>query len=109
VPTFVVDAPGGGGKIPVHPNYVVSQHENKVVLRNFEGRIVAYEEPKQYVGMCNEGHPCSFCREVLRTGEESLGVAGLFDDDPENIALIPSETADVDKQARDEASDGRSA
>jgi lysine 2,3-aminomutase len=91
VPTFVVDAPGGGGKIPVHPNYVVSQHEHKMVLRNFEGRIVAYEEPKQYVGMCNEGHPCSFCREILRNGEESVGVAGLFDDDPENIALVPAE------------------
>jgi lysine 2,3-aminomutase len=90
VPTFVVDAPGGGGKIPVHPNYLVSQHENKVVLRNFEGRIVAYEEPREYVGMCNEGHPCSFCREIYRNGESSVGVAGLFDDDPGNIALVPS-------------------
>jgi lysine 2,3-aminomutase len=91
VPTFVVDAPGGGGKIPVHPNYVVSQHEHKVILRNFEGRIVAYEEPREYHGMCTEGHPCSYCREVYRKGVETVGVAGLFDDDPENIALIPTE------------------
>ena len=97
VPTFVVDAPGGGGKIPVHPNYVVSQHENKVILRNFEGRIVAYEEPKEYIGMCNEGHPCSYCREIVRAGEDAVGVAGLFDDDPDRIALVPSETAVEDK------------
>jgi lysine 2,3-aminomutase len=109
VPTFVVDAPGGGGKIPVHPNYLVSQHENKVVLRNFEGRIVAYEEPKEYIGMCNEGHPCSYCREMYRAGEEAVGVAGLFDDDPQNIALIPSEqTSDQEEQEKD-APAGRSA
>lgn len=94
VPTFVVDAPGGGGKIPVHPNYLVSQHENKVVLRNFEGRIVAYEEPKEYIGMCNEGHPCPYCRKAFAQGHESLGVAGLFNDDPENIALVPEGTED---------------
>jgi len=93
VPTFVVDAPGGGGKIPIHPNYIVSQHEHKVVLRNFEGRIVAYEEPREYTGMCSEGHPCPYCREILYSHEPSVGVAGLFDDDPGHIALIP-ETAE---------------
>jgi lysine 2,3-aminomutase len=92
VPTYVVDAPGGGGKIPVHPNYLVSQHEHKVILRNFEGRIVAYEEPRDYAGMCSEGRPCSYCREVFRDGTETGGVAGLFDDDPEHIALVPTET-----------------
>ena len=39
VPTFVVDAPGGGGKTPVMPQYVISQAPGKVVLRNFEGVI----------------------------------------------------------------------
>ncbi|MFH1513932.1 MAG: lysine 2,3-aminomutase, partial [bacterium] len=48
VPTFVVDAPGGGGKIPVMPNYVISQAPNKVVLRNYEGVICAYSEPSGY-------------------------------------------------------------
>lgn len=48
VPTFVVDAPGGGGKIPVMPNYLVSQAPGKVVLRNFEGYITAYTEPDTY-------------------------------------------------------------
>lgn len=42
VPTFVIDAPGGGGKIPVMPSYVISRAENKVILRNFEGVITTY-------------------------------------------------------------------
>src|SRR5574344_2560368 len=49
VPTFVVDAPGGGGKIPVMPNYVISQSPNKVILRNYEGVITTYTEPSNYV------------------------------------------------------------
>ena len=48
VPTYVIDAPGGGGKIPVQPNYVVSQSPGKVVLRNFEGFITTYSEPNNY-------------------------------------------------------------
>ncbi|HMA60709.1 MAG TPA: lysine 2,3-aminomutase [Halanaerobiales bacterium] len=45
VPTYVIDAPGGGGKIPVSPQYMISQAENKVILRNYEGNIYAYTEP----------------------------------------------------------------
>ncbi|MBE2221947.1 MAG: KamA family radical SAM protein, partial [Anaerolineae bacterium] len=48
VPTYVVDAPGGGGKIPVMPNYVMSQGPGRVVLRNFEGFITTYREPLDY-------------------------------------------------------------
>ncbi len=48
VPQFIVDAPGGGGKIPVSPNYVLSQAPGKVVLRNFEGFITTYAEPLDY-------------------------------------------------------------
>lgn len=48
VPTYVVDAPGGGGKIPVMPNYVISQAPGRVVLRNFEGFITTYTEPLDY-------------------------------------------------------------
>jgi lysine 2,3-aminomutase len=43
VPTYVVDAPGGGGKIPIMPNYVISMSEDRIVLRNFEGSIVSYD------------------------------------------------------------------
>ena len=44
VPTFVVDAPGGGGKIPVMPNYLVSGAPGRVVLRNFEGAMFSYPD-----------------------------------------------------------------
>jgi lysine 2,3-aminomutase len=48
VHTYVIDAPGGGGKIPVMPNYLISMSDHKVVLRNFEGFITTYEEPIDY-------------------------------------------------------------
>ncbi|MGE4357385.1 MAG: lysine 2,3-aminomutase [Candidatus Omnitrophota bacterium] len=44
VPTYVVDAPGGGGKIPVAPNYVISQAKNQFILRNYEGKVFTYFE-----------------------------------------------------------------
>jgi len=44
VPTYVVDAPGGGGKIPVGPNYLISQDKGKHVLRNYKGKIYTYVE-----------------------------------------------------------------
>ena len=45
IPTFVVDAPHGGGKIPLLPNYIVSTSPTHTVLRNFEGMFIAYPEP----------------------------------------------------------------
>lgn len=45
IPQFVVDAPGGGGKIPVNPNYVVSHEGKKWVLRNFRKQEFVYYEP----------------------------------------------------------------
>lgn len=44
VPTYVVDAPGGGGKIPVGPNYLISQDKGKHVMRNYKGKIYTYIE-----------------------------------------------------------------
>ncbi|MGB9789790.1 lysine 2,3-aminomutase [Thermotoga caldifontis] len=52
VPTYVIDAPGGGGKIPVGPQYLISMGEGKVVLRNYEGGIFVYQEPKDYRSNC---------------------------------------------------------
>jgi lysine 2,3-aminomutase len=48
VPQYIVDAPGGGGKIPVMPNYLLSMSDHKILLRNFEGYITTYEEPTDY-------------------------------------------------------------
>lgn len=44
IPQFVIDAPGGGGKVPVNPGYILYHDEEKVVLRNYEGRIFEYPE-----------------------------------------------------------------
>ena len=52
VPTYVVDAPGGGGKIPVMPNYIISQSPDRVVLRNYEGVITSYAQPTNYTAGC---------------------------------------------------------
>lgn len=46
---YIIDAPGGGGKIPVSPNYMLSMSDHKIVLRNYEGYITAYEEPVDYI------------------------------------------------------------
>ena len=45
VPTFVIDAPGGGGKIPLMPEYVVGRDGDDVVLRNYAGQTFRYPDP----------------------------------------------------------------
>lgn len=45
VPEFVIDAPGGGGKTPVNPEYIISLDEKRAVLRNFEGKTYTYTNP----------------------------------------------------------------
>jgi len=45
VPTFVIDAPGGGGKIPLVPEYVVGRDGDDLVLRNYEGKLFRYRDP----------------------------------------------------------------
>ena len=62
VPTFVVDAPGGGGKIPVMPNYLISQAPGKTILRNYEGKIATYYGPTHYDNDC-ECEDCVAARE----------------------------------------------
>ena len=44
VPQYVIDAPGGGGKVPINPGYVLSHNADRVVLRNFEGKVFEYPE-----------------------------------------------------------------
>ena len=46
VPTFVVDAPGGGGKIPLEPNYVVDYQDGDLTLKNYRGESYHYYEAK---------------------------------------------------------------
>src|SRR5918992_4031025 len=47
VPQFVIDAPGGGGKVPLLPEYVQEITEDEVVFRNYEGKIFRYKQPRQ--------------------------------------------------------------
>ncbi len=76
VPTFVVDAPGGGGKIPLMPNYQLSMSDHKIVLRNYEGFITTYEEPINYP--VHDPKTCKYCQsKQSEPGQD--GVFGLLD------------------------------
>jgi len=73
VPVYIVDAPGGGGKIPVGPNYLLSMSDHKVVLRNFEGFVTAYEEPIDYL-------PSMAAKPSLKRPEPGQeGITGLLE------------------------------
>jgi lysine 2,3-aminomutase len=75
VPTYCIDAPGGGGKIPVMPNYMISMSDHKIVLRNFEGFITTYEEPVDYI-------PSKAAQTTLKRQEPGQsGVLGLLEGD----------------------------
>ncbi len=76
VPTYVVDAPGGGGKIPVMPNYMISMSDHKIILRNYEGYITTYEEPTDY--KAHDPKTCPHCQSK-RVEPGQGGVMGLLD------------------------------
>lgn len=46
VPQFVIDAPGGGGKVPINPDYILQRNASRVVIRNFEGKVFEYPEAR---------------------------------------------------------------
>ena len=75
VPTFVVDAPGGGGKIPVMPSYLITSNEKRVILRNYEGVITTYDEPHFYEENCGQ---CRLCFDEPNL-KASCGVARLLE------------------------------
>jgi len=76
VPQFIVDAPGGGGKIPLMPNYLLSMSDHKVIMRNYEGYITTYEEPTEY--NLHDLKTCKFCQgKRLEPGQ--AGLTGLLD------------------------------
>lgn len=83
IPTYVVDAPGGGGKIPVMPNYLISQMPGRIILRNYEGFITAYTEPgfeqpddAKYRALCPEERKSSEGLMTLMRGKKvSIGPA----------------------------------
>ncbi|MBF0432620.1 MAG: lysine 2,3-aminomutase [Fibrobacteria bacterium] len=68
LPTFVVDAPGGGGKIPVGPDYILSRSDKRVILRNYEGVITTYSEPENIYSNCW----CELCKGKKYGPEDGL-------------------------------------
>jgi lysine 2,3-aminomutase len=86
VPTYVIDAPGGGGKIPLTPNYLISLSTNKVVLRNYEGVITTYAEPESY--------KAKFCDRKCTTCDLQLNLEGA--DDNYNATGIEQLLCDYD-------------
>ena len=76
VPQFIVDAPGGGGKIPVMPNYQISASDHKIILRNYEGYVTTYEEPTEYT--THDPATCVYCQNK-RPEPGQTGITGLLD------------------------------
>lgn len=96
VPTYVIDAPGGGGKIPIMPNYLISWSSNKVILRNYEGVITTYKEPDSYENIsCNRD--CENCVLPLKLKEKdeskAIGIERLLADYDDTISLVPRNNA----------------
>jgi len=92
VPRYIVDAPGGCGKIPIQPNYVISHCNQKVILRNYEGVITKYDESvveEDNGELCPR--LCSLCEKKKVQGEnpELIGLEKLLDGDADEISLIP--------------------
>lgn len=91
VPTFVLDAPGGGGKTPIMPQYLISMSDRKVITRNYEGTISCYTEPEDNRSHC-ECEDCKAEREKAAKGNSDLiGLRKLFAG--EQISLEPVDLA----------------
>ncbi len=101
IPTYVVDAPGGGGKIPVMPNYLISWSTNKIILRNYEGVITTYKEPDNYNNI-NCDLNCNDCDLELKTdpAEEvkTIGLEKLLADHDSTISLTPEDNERIKRR-----------
>lgn len=82
IPTYVIDSPHGGGKIPVMPNYLLSASEDAVILRNYEGMIVRYQA---------EDKP-------TQEGTPSRGVSSLLQG--QRTALIPENSERMQRRKK---------
>lgn len=108
VPTYVIDAPGGGGKIPVMPNYLISWSTRKVILRNYEGVITSYKEPDSYEPMFCERN-CEDCnlQLALKGAPEykSTGIVKLLSYKDETLSLTPKNTDRIGRRKKKEKKD----
>jgi lysine 2,3-aminomutase len=83
VPTFVIDTPGGGGKVPIGPNYLLSMSDSRVVTRNYEGFISTYVQPTGY--KTHDSATCHYCQARQDEGGQE-GAAGLLAGQGQTIA-----------------------
>jgi lysine 2,3-aminomutase len=83
IPTFVIDAPEGGGKIPILPNYMLSMSDSKVIVRNYEGFVSTYAQPEDY--QKHNPATCAYCQ-ARRDEAGQEGVAGLLSGQARSIA-----------------------
>jgi lysine 2,3-aminomutase len=103
VPRYVIDAPGGGGKIPVMPTYLISWSTNKVILRNYEGTISTYKEPDSYCPISCD-RDCANCVLQLNLDPaqeyKSTGIAKLLSDYDDAISLTPKNTERIKRRKK---------
>jgi len=102
VPHYVIDAPGGGGKIPIMPNYVLSWSTHKVILRNYEGVITTYREPDHYKTILCD-NDCESCNLQLNLNGDSdeykaIGIEKLLSDYDKTISLVPDENDRMERR-----------
>lgn len=79
VPEFMVDLPGGGGKTPVHPRYMIGQSDRQVIFRNYEGVIAKYIEPEDTSSLgCPDN--CTICDDRQERGldQPKVGLEKLY-------------------------------
>ncbi|MGC9313029.1 MAG: lysine 2,3-aminomutase [Sediminispirochaetaceae bacterium] len=107
VPTYVIDAPGGGGKIPVMPNYLLSWSPHKVILRNYEGVITTYQEPEDYDDPGCDGD-CERCTLQLKFDDaveyNAIGLEKLLSNWDDTYSLTPENNARLER--REEGGNG---
>jgi len=92
VPQYVVDAPGGAGKVPIMPQYLISMSDRTAIVRNYAGAISAYPLPQGYTGECpptckHDGH------------RADVGVAGMLDGDGVIMRGVQPESKPVQERA----------
>jgi len=101
VPTYVIDAPHGGGKIPVMPNYIISWSTNRVILRNYEGVITSYKEPESYKQIyCDRN--CEKCDLQLKLDDatecKGIGISKLLADYDDTTSLVPEDNERMERR-----------
>jgi lysine 2,3-aminomutase len=86
VPVFAIDAPGGGGKVPLMPDYLLSMSEHSVVIRNYEGYVASYEQSTSYKP--HDPATCEYCSHKRPEPGQS-GLSGLLEG--QEAALHPGQ------------------